>query len=251
MICEYDVAGVTIFEEKFIAANDAAASIITASKPVTIEFSGQSFFHRNSVSCSATIRYDAQANAVVVTEDGTVKSRPDPDGALRIGPCMYTGMTTVLSASRGFKESLKTNRDENGVQHYTFRVPCDSEGTTVSWAMHDDPAAAIQSARAVIANDQSFLEGKTAEMNRLLNEQIPWFRCSEKKFVDIYYYLWSLYLMYYIDVDRGWETENHTQTAVNNFLGMHRTTRRFKSRSVPGQRTSPSMPTAMCLPGSI
>ena len=28
--------------------------------------------------------------------------------------------------------------------------------------------------------------------------------------------------MYYIDVGKGWEQENHTQTAVNNFLGIHR-----------------------------
>ena len=59
-------------------------------------------------------------------------------------------------------------------------------------------------------------------MNRQLNEEIPWFRCPDEKFVDIYYYLWSLYLMYYIDVGKGWEMENHTQTAVNNFLGIHR-----------------------------
>ena len=63
---------------------------------------------------------------------------------------------------------------------------------------------------------------KTREMNRQLNEEIPWFRCSDRKFEDIYYDLWSLYLMYYIDVQTGWEMEPHTQTAVNNFLGMHR-----------------------------
>ena len=28
--------------------------------------------------------------------------------------------------------------------------------------------------------------------------------------------------MYYIEVGKGWEIEPHTQTAVNNFLGMHR-----------------------------
>ena len=28
--------------------------------------------------------------------------------------------------------------------------------------------------------------------------------------------------MYSIDVGDGWEMENHTQTAVNNFLGLHR-----------------------------
>ena len=59
-------------------------------------------------------------------------------------------------------------------------------------------------------------------MNRLLNEEVPWFRCPDERFVDVYYYLWSLYLMYYIEVDDGWEQENHTQTAVNNFLGIHR-----------------------------
>ena len=59
-------------------------------------------------------------------------------------------------------------------------------------------------------------------MNRQLSEEIPYFRCSDLKFEDIYYYLWSLYLMYDIDVGRGMEMEPHTQTAVNNFLGMHR-----------------------------
>jgi hypothetical protein len=63
---------------------------------------------------------------------------------------------------------------------------------------------------------------KTTEMNQLLSEQIPQFRCSDPKFEDIYYYLWSIYLMYYIDVQQGWEMENHTQSAVNNFLGIHR-----------------------------
>ena len=38
----------------------------------------------------------------------------------------------------------------------------------------------------------------------------------------MYYYLWAIYLMYYIDVGQGWEMYPHTQTAVNNFLGMHR-----------------------------
>ena len=59
-------------------------------------------------------------------------------------------------------------------------------------------------------------------MNRLLNDEIPYFRCPDKRFVDIYYYLWSLYLMYHIEVGKGWELEGHTQTAVNNFLGLHR-----------------------------
>jgi hypothetical protein len=131
-------------------------------------------------------------------------------------------MTTVLSASRDFAGSATMRQDEKGVQHYTFSVPCDSSGTTVSWAMHDDPKVAVQSARDVIHHHASWLSAKTGEMNRQLNDEIPWFRCPDKKFVDIYYYLWSLYLMYYIEVGQGWEMENHTQTAVNNFLGIHR-----------------------------
>jgi len=222
MICEYEVAGVTLREEKFIAANDAAASMITATKPVTLEFSGHSFYSRFSQSSAATIRFDRENSALVISEGGTVKSRPDPDGPERTGPCVYTGMSTVLSASRGFADSVTMGADEKGVQHYRFSVPCDFEGTTVSWAMHDDSETAIRASRDIIKNDESWLAAKTAEMNRLLNEEIPYFRCPDEKFVDIYYYLWALYLMYSIEVGEGWESESHTQTAVNNFLGIHR-----------------------------
>lgn len=222
MICEYEIAGVSIKEEKFIGANDAAASIITASKPVILEFSGHSLHTRHSVSSSASIRQDAQRRVIVISEGGTMKSRPDPKGPERIGPSVYSGMRTVLSASRDFSKTLTMDRDEKGVQHYTFSVPCDSEGTVVSWAMHDEEASAIQSATDIIRNHQSMLSAKTAEMNRQLNEEVPWFRCPDEKIVDIYYYLWSIYLMYYIEVGKGWEMENHTQTAVNNFLGIHR-----------------------------
>ena len=151
-----------------------------------------------------------------------MKARPDPDGPERVGPSIYTGMSTVMSSSRQFAESLVTKRDEKGIQHYTFSVPCDTAGTVVSWAMHDDEAPALQAATEIIKNHQSLLSAKTAEMNRQLNEEIPYFRCPDDKFVDIYYYLWSLYLMYHIEVGRGWELEGHTQTAVNNFLGLHR-----------------------------
>jgi len=222
MICVYELEGVTIREEKFIAANDAAASLITASKPISIEFSGHSFFHRNSVTSTAAIRHDAKTNTLLITEGGTVKSRPDPDGPERIGPCVYEGMTTVLSSSCDIGSSLSTRTDERGMQHYTFTVPCNSGGTVVSWAMHDNPDIAISSAREIFTKHKKMLNAKTAEMNRLLNEEIPYFRCPDQKFVDIYYYLWAIYLMYSIEVGEGWEMENHTQTAVNNFLGIHR-----------------------------
>ena len=84
MVCEYEINGVLIREEKFIAANDAAVARITSSQPVILKFDGHSFFVRHSVSSTASIRYDEQSNAILVTEGGTVKSLPDPDRRERL-----------------------------------------------------------------------------------------------------------------------------------------------------------------------
>lgn len=221
MICEYEVGGVLIREEKFIGKNDAAASIITASNPVRLRFDGQSFFHRNSVRSTAAMTMDRPGNAMIIREGGSVKSVPEPDGSVRIGRCVYDGMTTVLGASRTM-EKVMMKKDERGVWKYSFEVPCDEKGVTVSWAMDDDEKSAFKKSAEILKDDDSWLQAKTAEMNRMLNEEVPWFRCPDEKLVDIYYYLWALYLMYEIEVGRGWERENHTQTAVNNFLGIHR-----------------------------
>ncbi len=222
MICEYEIDGVSIREEKFIGANDAALSRISSSKPIVLRFDGHSFFVRHSISSSASIRYDKQENTVVISEGGTVKSLPDPDRPERIGPCVYQGMTTALSSSKDFSSSIKMNKDDRGVWKYSFEVPCDPEGLTVSWAMNDNSGKAKETCRTAIDQAREIGLAKTAELNRILNRQIPQFRCSDPKFEQIYYFLWSLYLMYYIDVQKGWEMENHTQSAVNNFLGMHR-----------------------------
>ena len=222
MICVYELDGVTIREEKFIAANDAAVSVITASRPIELRFEGHSFYHRNSVSSTASMQEHSAKNVIAILEGGQVKSIPDPDRSERIGPHVYTGMTTVVASSHDFAESATTRVDERGVQHYSFKVPCDQNGTAVGWAMHDDPLTAVTNVQKAIKDRARMLKQKTLEMNRLLNEEVPWFRCPDKRFVDTYYYLWALYLMYYIDVGEEWEQESHTQTAVNNFLGMHR-----------------------------
>ena len=222
MICTYHLDGIILSETKFIGPHDAVASIITASSPVTLKFTGHSFYHRNSVTSSAEIRYDKPKRTVVISEGGHVRSRPDPQSDERTGPCVYSGMTTALSFSRPPETPPTLTKDDRGVQHYELQIACDQNGTVVSWAMDDDEQAAIRKSREIIKNSREWLTKKTETFNTLLNEQIPWFRCSDQRFVDIYYYLWSLYLMYYIDVGHGWEQEPHTQTAVNNFLGMHR-----------------------------
>lgn len=230
IICEYDVDGVQLREEKFIAANDAACTIITASRPVTLRFSGQSFFGRNSLTSTATIAYDEPRNAIHIVEGGTTKCRPETDRSDRIGPIMYEGMSTVLASSRNFAASHQFATGEHGEQEYEFEVPCDSNPLVLVWTMHDEYRQALKNATDVLRDPRAMMLAKTRDMNRQLNEEIPWFRCSDRVIEDIYYYLWSLYLMYYIDVQHGWEMEPHTQTAVNNFLGMHRYDATFQIR---------------------
>ena len=222
MICEYEIEDILIREEKFIGKNDAAASIITSSKPVTLRFEGQSFYVRHSVSSSAKISYQKENNTIIILEGGMVRSKPDPDGPVRTGPCVYQGMTTALSASKDFSETFTTEIGQNGEQKYKFEIPCDDDGVTVSWAMDDDREKALVKSGGIISQSKISLASKTQEMNLLLSNEIPQFRCSDPKFEEIYYFLWSIYLMYYIDVQKGWEMENHTQSAVNNFLGIHR-----------------------------
>ena len=222
MICEYEINGVTIREEKFISAKDAAASIITCSEPIILKFEGHSFYVRHSVSSNASLRYDSSTNSILIREGGTVRSLPDPDRPERIGPCVYQGMTTALSSSRDFSKTLKLDRDDRGVWKYSFKIPCDTQGATVSWSMHDDQNIAKNTGRETCLLAPALLKKKTVEMNNILTQEIPQFRCSDSKFEDIYYFLWSLHMMYYINVQKGWEMENHTQSAVNNFLGIHR-----------------------------
>jgi len=230
MICEYDVGGVSIREEKFISTNDVACSIIKSSAPVDIRFRGQSFVNDSrSIQKTSTQQYDAANNMIQVVEGGTILVRPE-DGVDVEGPLMYDGMSTVVSASENFSSTYSGFLDGNGRQQYSFTVPCGPLGVSVYWAMDDVYANARDRVLAVRSDPEGELATKKAVMNDLLNNQIPYFRCSDQDIVNIYYYLWSLYLMYYIDVGEGWEQHPHTQSAVHNFLGMHRYDAAFQIR---------------------
>ena len=74
----------------------------------------------------------------------------------------------------------------------------------------------------VLAEPSKFQAEKTERMNSELNSLVPYFRCSDQDIVKVYYFLWSLHLMYYKDPARGMRAQPTTQTAVNNFLGLHR-----------------------------
>lgn len=221
IVCQYSVGGVNIHEEKFVAGNDVICSIISSDVPVTLRFDGYSLMiPRLSITNTSKVEMDSANNAVHITEGGTVTTHPVKDQTAT-GKLIYDGMSTVLSSSAAIS-SYTSNIDSQGKRLYSFEVPCDSKGVAITWAMDDLYATALSNTRAVLANYHAALAAKTKTMNNLLNYQIPYFRCSDQDIVNVYYYLWSIYLMYYIDVQQGWEMYPHTQTAVNNFLGMHR-----------------------------
>ncbi len=91
---------------------------------------------------------------------------------------MYDGMSTILSASKPLENYTNTT-EATGQQKYRFTLPCDSNGLSLVWAMNDDRAIAIAQAQSVLADSNAALEEKTDHMNDLLNNQIPYFRCSD------------------------------------------------------------------------
>lgn len=234
-ICRYEVGGVKIEEHKFIALNDVVCTIITADRPVTLEFDGHSYVNTNHIPTfdhdpentpfsqerAATARYDTENNAIHIVEKGTAIVKPEWREKAVTGRMMYDGMSLVLSASVDLAQSHTLHRDEEGRQVYTFQVPADQNGIAIIYAMDDDYAGLLPRVKSVLENPQKALAEKTKHVNDWLNYQIPYFRCPDKSVVKTYYYLWALYFMYFMNADEGWEAYPHTQTAVNNFMGLH------------------------------
>ena len=152
---------------------------------------------------------------------------------------MYSGMTGVLSSSLPLQE-VEVTEVRPGVCGYTASLPLTGDGLTLSWTMADHKQEgeltaslplspsylelfpALAAVEEVLADTMKFRDGKTERMNSLLNTVVPYFRCSDEDIVKVYYFLWSLHLMYYKDPAQGMRAQPTTQTAVNNFLGLHR-----------------------------
>ena len=220
------VSPVYVREEKFIASNDVVSTIITAQsdKPVTLEISGRSFTMRDRViSLNGQCSFDQNKNTIHVIESGRVLAwvHQDPD-VNQEATLMYEGMKSSLSASLKL-ENVTIYEISPGVCGYTFSLPLDNEGVIISWYMNDNGDIAQNAVEEVLSNPLKYKEEKTNKMNELLNNYIPYFRCSDDDIVKVYYYLWSIYLMYYTQGDADtMQRYPHTQTAVQNFLGMHR-----------------------------
>lgn len=235
MICTYQLSGVTVTEHKFISNEDVLVSIITSSQPVTLEFNGHSFVNTNNIPTfdgdppntpfsqqrTATASFDSANNAIHITEGGTIMTKIDFGRPAVEGQLMYHSMSVALSSTADISGTYSLHSDNEGRQVYSFRVPCDQSGVAIAFAMGDDYAETIGRVTDALANPDAALQSKTDLLNDWLNYQIPYFRCSDSLVEQTYYYLWSLYFLYMIDVAKGWELYPHTQTAVNNFLGLH------------------------------
>ena len=228
MVVQYELSkdgetAANIKEEKFIASNDVVSSTITSDRPLKLEVTGQSFgMEKRIVSLNGRCSFDPELNSILVLEGGRVTTKVSNDPIVeKEGALVYDGMTGVLSSSRPL-ENVTLYEVRPGVCGYSFTIQLDSKGTTLSWTMHDDQNSALEAVQEVLADPSGYMEAKTRTMNNLLNNVVPYFRCSDDDIVKIYYYLWSLHLMYYTQGDQGMQMFPHTQTAVNNFLGLHR-----------------------------
>ncbi len=234
-VCVYEVGGVRIEETKFISTDDVLCAIITPSAPVTLTFEGQSFVNTTplprhdgdkpvpfSRKRSARGEYDRKNNAIHITEGGTIMVKPDWKTPAVEGRLMYDGMSVVVSASQDLGPKQTIKRDAEGRQVYSFTVQCAAgKDVVLVYAMGDKYGPTVARARKLLSDPPAALAAKTKYMNDLLNRQIPYFRCSDESIVKTYYYLWSLYFMYFRETGKGWEQYPHTQTAVNNFMGLH------------------------------
>ncbi len=249
------VEPLVVREEKFIALNEVVAAKITASRPVKLRIEGGSFTakavnkpHSGTVggltTLNGTCEYDPVSDTIKIVEDGRAEASVLPD-VKREGPFVLNGLSAVLAASRPLENLiLTTSQGHFGMKcDYSFEFtlgPNEDEVVVLTYAMDEEEKypATLQRVRDVANNIAGAMSAKTDEMNRLLNEVVPYFRCSDSDIVKIYYFLWSVYLMLVIDVKVGLTSYPHTQSAANNFLGLHRFDATFQIRA--GAWTNPS-----------
>ncbi len=235
MVAKYEIAGVNIREDKFISRDDVLTTVILSDKDVSIRFEGESFWEPSKVprfdgdkvegsfsrTCESEITFDESANALRLLEAGTAIAKPLYGEPTQMGRMMYDGLSFVYSSSV-LMEDVKWSEQPKGNLGYSFvlNLPA-GQPVSLTLAVADDYSDALSRSEQGNAEAVPEMAAKAEWFNELLNEQIPYFRCSDEKAVETYYYLWALNFMYFRDIGEGWLKYPHTQTAVNNFMGLH------------------------------
>ena len=197
----HPVTPVNIKEEKFISENDVVATMITSDRPVSLRIRGRSFAeYPKIVETAAACSLDVETNSIQVHEAGTVWARVSSEPLLyKVGRLVYDNMWGVLSASRPL-HNVSLYEVSEGVCGYTFTLQLDSEPTTLAWTMRDSLQEATSAVEDLLEDPTSHVATKTKKLNDQLNNIVPYFRCSDQDVVKVYYYLWSLHLLYYTQV---------------------------------------------------
>ncbi|MBC8434861.1 MAG: chitobiase/beta-hexosaminidase C-terminal domain-containing protein [Verrucomicrobia bacterium] len=235
MVAHYEVNGVQIREDKFISRDDVLTSVIVSDQDIEIRFEGESFWDDSKVptfdgdtiegsfsrTCESEITFDASTNAMRLVEGGTAVVKPLYGEPATVGRMMYDGLSFVYSSSVPMQD-VKWSEQDKGNLGYSFvlKIPA-GQPVSLSLAIADDYGDALTRSEQNNAAPEVAMSAKTVWFNDLLNEQIPYFRCSDEMSVKTYYYLWALNFMYFRDIGEGWLKYPHTQTAVNNFMGLH------------------------------
>ena len=235
MVAHYEVDGVKIREDKFISRDDVLTTVMVSDQDVEIRFEGESFWEDSKVptfdgdtmggiisrTCESEITFDKSSNAMRVLEAGTAVVKPLYGEPATVGRMMYDGLSFVYSSSVPMAD-VKSFEQSKGNLGYSFvlKLPA-GQPVSLTLAVADEYADALARSQQVNAEAAPVMADKTEWFNDLLNEQIPYFRCSDEKSVETYYYLWALNFMYFRDIGEGWLKYPHTQTAVNNFMGLH------------------------------
>ena len=217
------VQPVTVREEKFISSNDVVTTTIVSDRPVTLQITGRSFFMDDKViSLNGSCSIDVASNSIQVTEGGRVMAKvAESPEVWKEAMLMYEGMTGVLTSDHPL-ENVELHDISEGVCGYSFNLPVTEQGVSLLWSMNDDKQVALNAVQEVKIHLKRFQQEKTDLINDRLNNLIPYFRCSDNDVVKIYYYLWSIFLNYYKGPGKGMRSLPTTQSAVNNFLGLHR-----------------------------
>lgn len=235
VICEYKVGGANIREEKFIAENDVLTTIIYSDKDIELTFEGHSFvlpgefphhwgdkkgqkwhYERASVA-----KHNKADKAIHVLEKGSILVKPTWETPAMKGKVMYDGLNIVIQATHEMKNvQIGADKEQRKTYKYSFDVEA-GDKFSMTYSMDDDYKKALRESESIIRNPQKALDAKTLTVNTWLSTGIPRFRCSDEMTVKTYYYLWALYYMYTTDIGIGYESYPHTQTAINNFMGLH------------------------------
>ena len=120
------------------------------------------------------------------------------DGVVKVN---YVDNTSFVSGDIGRQVTQATTLHTGTLLDFDV----DQDGTTLSWAMHDEHDVAMSSVKEVVNNGLTHLVAKTKKMNDILNDDVPYFRCSDDDIVKVYYFHYAVHAMYYTYIGKGQE----------------------------------------------